>query len=196
MKTGTALLSVYHKEGIVDFARKLTECGWDLLASDGTAKALRAAGVAVRDVADIVGEPILGHRVVTLSREIHAALLARKDSPEDMDELARIGVPYIDMVCVDLYPLKEEIAKPEATRASVIEKTDVGGPTMLHSAAKGERIVICDPADRNRVLQWLDDGCPNGQEFVDTLAAKADAVVADYCLTASRYRGGKSDETN
>ena len=151
----TALLSVYHKKGIVDFARALTERGWDLMASGGTAKELIAAGLSVRDVGSIVGEPILGHRVVTLSREIHAGLLAR-ELPEDEEELKKLGLPRIDLVCVDLYPLQEAISKEGNTRLSVIDMTDVGGPTMLHSAAKGERLVVSDPADRMRVIEWLD----------------------------------------
>lgn len=183
----TALLSVYHKEGIVEFAQALVARDWDLLASGGTAKALLSANVPVRDIAKIVGEPILGHRVVTLSREIHAGLLAR-DIPEDVAELERLGLPRIDLVCVDLYPLAEEIAKPESTRASVIEKTDIGGPTMLRSAAKGERFVICNPRDRIEFIAWLDAGCPDEGEFKDCLAALAEATVAGYCLASSRYR--------
>jgi phosphoribosylaminoimidazolecarboxamide formyltransferase/IMP cyclohydrolase len=187
MNTKTALISVFHKEGIVEFAKALVSRGWNILASGGTAQALRDAGVAVRDVGDIVGEPILGHRVVTLSREVHAGLLARQ-IPEDEEILARLGLSRIDLVCVDLYPLSDAIADPGATRSSVIEMTDVGGPTMLHSAAKGERIVICDPADRQTVIDWLDQGRPDEERFIDRLNAKADAIVADYCLTASRFR--------
>jgi phosphoribosylaminoimidazolecarboxamide formyltransferase/IMP cyclohydrolase len=187
MDTKTALLSVFHKTGIVEFAKALVSRGWNILASGGTARTLQAGGVAVRDVGDIVGEPILGHRVVTLSREVHAGLLARR-IPEDEAELARLGLPRIDLVCVDLYPLSAAVADPNATRSSVIEMTDVGGPTMLHSAAKGERIVICDPEDRQTVIDWLDNGCKDEELFIDSLSAKADATVADYCLTASRFR--------
>ncbi|MFA4831492.1 MAG: hypothetical protein WC618_05005 [Patescibacteria group bacterium] len=189
MEDRTALLSVYYKNGIIEFAKALMALGWQILASGGTAKHLLAAGVPVRDIGEIVGEPILGHRVVTLSREIHAGLLAR-ELAEDEAELMRLGLPRIDLVCVDLYPLKEEIAKQGSTRESVIEKTDVGGPTMLHSGAKGERIVICDPSDRMKVIEWLKAGCPDEQNFIDQLDAKADAIVADYCLTSARYRSG------
>ncbi len=184
----TALLSVYHKEGIVEFAKALVARGWKLLASGGTAKVLLVANVPVRDVAEIVGEPILGHRVVTLSREVHTGLLARTIQ-EDIDELERLGLPRIDLACVDLYPLHEEIAKPGSTLASVIEKTDVGGPTMLHSGAKGERFVICDPKYRTKFIKWLDAGCPDEVAFREALAAHAEATVAEYCLTSARYRG-------
>jgi phosphoribosylaminoimidazolecarboxamide formyltransferase / IMP cyclohydrolase len=182
-----ALLSVYDKTGIEDFARALVAGGWRIYASGGTAKTLAAAGIATTDVADLVGgSAILGHRVVTLSREVHAGLLARP-VPEDLEELDRLGVPFIDLVCVDLYPLAEEIGSPGATTESVIEKTDIGGPTMLRSAAKGRRIVVSLPEQRARVLAWLADGEPDAAEFRNALAAQAEAVVADYCLASARY---------
>jgi len=185
-----ALLSVYDKTGIADFARELVGLGWEILASGGTAKALADAGVSVRDVATLVGGgEILGHRVVTLSREIHAGLLAR-DTKEDREELKKLGIPWIDLVCVDLYPLQDEIRSPKATRESVIEKTDIGGPTLLRSAAKGGRIVVCNSSDRAKVLGWLKQGQPDKENFLSDLAAKAEAVVANYCLESARYLGG------
>ena len=129
-----ALISVYNKDGIVEFGKQLVDLGFDILASGGTAKTLSSAGITVTDVATLVGGgAILGHRVVTLSREIHAGLLA-KDNSEDRAELEKLNIPFIDLVCVDLYPLTEEIAKADATLESVIEKTDIGGPTMMRSA--------------------------------------------------------------
>ncbi len=183
-----ALLSVYHKDGIVGFARELSALGWNMFASGGTARTVREAGVSVRDVAELVGGgAILGHRVVTLSREVHAGLLAR--IPEDEAEMAALALPYVELVCVDLYPLRAAIAAPNATLASVIEMTDIGGPTMLRSAAKGNRIVICDPADRPRVLSWLQEGQPDRDVFINALAAKAEYIVSGYCLESARYRG-------
>jgi phosphoribosylaminoimidazolecarboxamide formyltransferase/IMP cyclohydrolase len=180
-----ALLSVYHKEGIVEFAQALVKFGFKLYASGGTAKALSESGIPVTDVAELTGRgAILRHRVVTLSGEIHAGLLAGE---EDMEELHQLGLPRIDLVCVDLYPLQAEIERPGSTRESVIELTDVGGPTMLHSAAKGSRIVICDPADRQQVIKWLEDGRPNEEEFLTYLAAKAEFVVANYCGLSANY---------
>ena len=197
----TALLSVYRKEGIVEFARGLKELGWNILASGGTAKHLKDAGIEATDVAMLVGEPMLGHRVVTLSREVHAGLLA-KDTEEDRRELAARHVPFIDLVCVDLYPLEEEIARPRSVRESVVEMTDIGGPAMLRAAAKGGRIVVCDPEDRVRVLEWLkkhDDpiksaGADHGagyddDPFVQELAAKAEFVVARYGFASALYLG-------
>lgn len=185
----TALLSVYHKDGIVEFAQGLVALGWDIIASGGTAKTLREAGVLVVDCATIVGPPILGHRVVTLSREIHAALLA-KDNPEDRAELRRINVPFIDLVCVDLYPLEAELQRDGHTAESVTEMTDIGGPCMLRSAAKGRRIVISNPNDRRMVLAWLKAGRPMEKNFRKVLAAKAEQTVARYCQMSAFGIGG------
>jgi len=174
----TALISVFNKEGIVEFAKELEGMDWQIIASGGTAKVLIQAGVKVKDVAELVGgRAILGHRVVTLSREIHAGLLAR-DIYEDKRELEELGIPRIDLVCVDLYPLQDEIKKQDRTTDSVIEQTDIGGPTLLRSAAKGRRIVISDPSDRPLVINWLKKDEPNGEKFISYLAAKAEAVVA------------------
>jgi phosphoribosylaminoimidazolecarboxamide formyltransferase/IMP cyclohydrolase len=187
----TALLSVYDKKGIIDFAKGLLALGnWQIMASGGTALTLKGAGIAVKDVADLVGGgAILGHRVVTLSREVHAGLLAQP-TKADLKELRNLGIPFIDLVCVDLYPLAEEVAKPSATMESVIEKTDIGGPTMLRSAAKGRRIVISQPSQRNQVLAWLKAGEPDSKNFLDKLAADAEAVIADYCIDSARYSSG------
>jgi phosphoribosylaminoimidazolecarboxamide formyltransferase/IMP cyclohydrolase len=184
----TALLSVYDKQGIETFGRELVALGWQILASGGTAAKLQAAGVPVRDVAELVGgEAILGHRVVTLSRELHAGLLARPVK-EDLAELARLKVPFIDLVCVDLYPLAAEIAKPTASLDSVLEQTDVGGPTMLRSAAKGQRIVVADVATRQEVVAWLKAGEPDAAVFRRQLAARAEATVSAYVLESARYQ--------
>src|SRR6185503_2543333 len=104
-----------NKQGIVEFAKELVGLGFGIMASGGTAKVLSEAGIEVTDVASLVGgEAILGHRVVTLSREIHAGLLAR-DTDEDRKELEALNIPWIDLVCVDLYPLTEEISKQAST---------------------------------------------------------------------------------
>ncbi|MCX6745551.1 MAG: hypothetical protein NTX00_00865 [Candidatus Parcubacteria bacterium] len=191
-----ALISVYNKTGIVEFAKALVEMKeWFILSSGGTAKTLMAAGIPVTDVAKLVGgEAILGHRVVTLSREVHAGLLARK-IPEDDMEMAKLGLPYIDMVVCDFYPMKDIIAKPGATIDSVVEMTDIGGPTMVRSAAKGGRIVICDAADRQWVLDELkaNDGHLT-PEHLQWMRAKAEITVANYCLDSARFHSqGKFD---
>lgn len=182
-----ALLSVYDKKGIVEFAQGLLELGYTILASGGTAKCLEDAGMTVYDVAGLVGGgAMLGHRVVTLSREVHAGLLATH-SPEDIAEMAGLDIPFIDLVCVDLYPLIEEINREGCTTKSVIEKTDIGGPTMLRSAAKGQRIVVCDPIDRMQVLEWMRNGYQDFSKVVTELAAKAEFVISKYCLASAKY---------
>lgn len=186
-----ALLSVYDKTGIEDFAKGLADLGWSLYASGGTAKAIAAAGLDVKDVSELVGgEAILGHRVVTLSREISAGLLADKGSEADMAEMAKLKLPIIDLVCVDMYPLEEAITKPGAAKQDVIEKTDIGGPTMLRAAAKGRRIVLSHAEQRQPVLEWLKAGKPEEAEFLEKLSARAEYEVARYGLTLARHLGG------
>src|SRR3989338_1056601 len=181
----TALLSAYKKtDELADFARELKERGWDIWASAGTAKFLAEKGIESTDIATLVGEPILGHRMVTLSREIHAGLLARN---EDEAELKRLGLRRIDLVYVDMYPLQEEIKRPGATEESVIEKTDMGGPALLRSAAKGRRIVLSDPAQFKAALEYIDSlpaqaGGKSDPKYLAGLAAEAESVVAAYAL--------------
>lgn len=192
-----ALISVFHKDGIVEFAKELVELGWNIYASGGTAKHLGQSGVAVNDVASLVGGgAMLGHRVVTLSREIHAGLLSR-DIEEDVNELAKLSIPRFDLVCVDLYPLEAEINNPNHTRESVVERTDIGGPTMIRSAVKGGRIVICDPRDRQRVIEYLksETGSDSGSEnIIRELGSKGEYIISKYCMTSARYLSeGKYD---
>ena len=187
----TALISVFDKTGIVSFAKALSDIGFDILASGGTAKVLINAGIGVTDVATIVGEPILGHRVVTLSREIHAGLLAQ-DTEEDNAELARIGIPRIDLVYVNLYPLVDEINREEHSLQSVIEKTDIGGPTMLRSAAKGRRIVMFKPEQINTVLKTIvERDFMNGGKmrncFISALVAEAETEISNYCASSAGF---------
>lgn len=188
---GNALISVYDKTGVAEFAAGLEKLGWKVYASGGTAKKISEAGVAVTDVAELVGgKAILGHRVVTLSRELYAGLLADKSKSDDMEELASLNIPLIDLVCVDMYPLEEEIAKPGSTVKSVIEQTDIGGPTMLRAAAKGRRIVLSVAEQRQQVLDWLENGKPNETEFLEDLAARTEYEVTRYTLTLAKYLGG------
>jgi len=184
----TALISVYHKENIEKFAADLISMGWQILASGGTAKYLAEKGLKVKDTAEIVGgKDILGHRVVTLSREIHAGLLARTGVKEDMDELEKLKIPFIDLICADLYPLEEAIQKSDANFESVIEATDIGGPTLLRSAAKGGRIVICDWEDRSQIVESLKKEGDVDKEKRKELAAKAEYIVAKYCLASAQF---------
>jgi len=185
MTQKTALLSVFHKDGIADFARELVALNYRIIASGGTKRALEEAGIAAEDTAAFVGgQAILGHRVVTISREIAAGLLATES---DRAELTQLGIQWIDLVCVDLYPLQEAIAKPEADLELVIESTDIGGPLLLRAAAKGRRVVVCETADRARVIAWLKASEPEREQFIRGLAAKAEGVVAGYALLSARF---------
>jgi phosphoribosylaminoimidazolecarboxamide formyltransferase/IMP cyclohydrolase len=129
---------------------------------------------------------ILSHRVATLHPKIHGGLLAL-DTREHLAELEKYEIPWIDLVCSDFYPLEEEIKSGSATRESVIEKTDIGGPTMIRSGAKGRRITICDPKDRTLVIEWLKNNEPDREEFLNNLAAKAEIAIARYCSLSGEY---------
>jgi len=187
MKQKIALISVYNKEGITDFAKSLVSLGWKIISSGGTAKHLKDAGLTVIDLAEITDmPPILDHRVLTLHPKIHGGLLAL-DTPEHLAELEKYGIPWIDLMCSDLYPLGEEVKNPNATTESVIEKTDMGGVALLRSSAKGRRITICELSQRAKVLEWLKAGEPNKEEFLNNLAAQADFFVAQYSATSAWY---------
>lgn len=192
-RTRRAFFSVWHKiwqgRDIVEIARALVRKGWEIEASGGTCKHLRAGGIECLDIADRVGEPILGHRVVTLSREFMAGLLA-KDNEADRAELAKHGIPWIDMVVCTFYPLQEAIAKEDATPESVIESTDIGGPTMVRAAAKGRRIVVCDPDDYAQIIARLELGTLDDPDFVAALCAKAEYEVTRYTAASAMYHGG------
>ena len=154
----TALLSVSDKTGLVEFARGLVELGWALVSTGGTAKALRAAGLAVREVGDLTGFPeMLEGRVKTLHPAVHGGLLARRDKPEHMAALADHGIGTIDLVAVNLYPFEETAARAGESQEAIIEQIDIGGPSMLRSAAKNfaSVTVVVDPADYGRVVESL-----------------------------------------
>ena len=183
----TALISVYDKTGIADFAKELGQLGWKIISSGGTAKVLTDAGIQVTELSEVTGmPPILDHRVLTLHPKIHGGLLAL-DKPEHLAELQKYGIPWIDLVCSDLYPLEEETKNPNATKESVIEKTDMGGVALLRSSAKGRRITICEPSQRIEVINWLKAGEPNKEEFLNNLAAYSDALVARYSAISAEY---------
>src|SRR3989338_9340028 len=153
----TALITSYEKnEAVVRLAKTLTKNGWNILGSAGTTSYLKGHGIACKDVADIVGPPILGHRVVTLSREIYAGLLATTDA--DFAELERLHIARIDLVYVNLYPLEKETQNPQATPESVLEKTDIGGPTLLRAAAQGRPPAPSHPPQNTEVGTWLGKG--------------------------------------
>jgi phosphoribosylaminoimidazolecarboxamide formyltransferase / IMP cyclohydrolase len=155
-----ALLSVSDKTGLADFARVLAGRGYQLLSTGGTAKLLREAGLPVTDVSEYTGFPeMMEGRLKTLHPKIHGGLLCRRDNPEHLAQAKAHGIGMIDLVVVNLYPFEQTVAKPHCTLAEAIENIDIGGPSMLRSAAKNHAAVtvVCDPADYPRVLAALDD---------------------------------------
>jgi phosphoribosylaminoimidazolecarboxamide formyltransferase / IMP cyclohydrolase len=150
-----ALLSVSDKTGLSEFAAGLASLGWELISTGGTAAALRKAGLAPLDISDVTSFPeMLDGRVKTLHPAVHGGLLARRDLPEHMQAIAEHNIQPIDLVVVNLYPFRETASRPNVSPEDVIEQIDIGGPSMLRSAAKNfaSVTVVVDPADYNRVL--------------------------------------------
>src|SRR5688572_3580986 len=132
-----ALISVSDKTGIVDFAKELTSRGWEIISTGGTSKALRDAGIKAIDISSVTNFPeMLDGRVKTLHPAVHGGLLARRDLPQHMQAIAEHGIAPIDLVAVNLYPFRETAARAGVAPEDVIEQIDIGGPSMLRSAAK------------------------------------------------------------
>jgi phosphoribosylaminoimidazolecarboxamide formyltransferase / IMP cyclohydrolase len=193
-----ALLSVSDKSGIVEFAKSLSELGVRLLSTGGTAKLLADAGLPVTEVADYTGFPeMLDGRVKTLHPKVHGGILARRDLPEHMAALEKHDIPTIDLLVVNLYPFVETVSKEECSLEDAIENIDIGGPTMLRSAAKNHRdvTVIIDPADYATVL---DEMRSSGNEVSYAtnfkLATKVFAHTAQYDGAITNYLTSLTDE--
>lgn len=194
-KVKRALVSVSDKTGLAEFAKGLSELGVEILSTGGTAKMLREIGLNVKNVSEVTGFPeILDGRVKTLHPMIHGGLLARRDLPEHMEAIKNLQITPIDMVVVNLYPFEKTIMKPNVELEEVIENIDIGGPSMLRSAAKNHAsvAVVVDPADYPVVLAELKAN--NGELKPDTLrrlAVKAYSSTAKYDATISNYLGMK-----
>jgi phosphoribosylaminoimidazolecarboxamide formyltransferase/IMP cyclohydrolase len=186
-----ALLSVSDKTGVVELARELHGRGWTLLSTGGTARALRDAGLAVTEVSEVTGHPeMMEGRVKTLHPAVHAGLLGRRDNAEDVAQMQAHGYEPIDLVAVNLYPFRETVARPGATLADAIENIDIGGPSMLRSAAKNHASVwvVVDPADYPVVLAALDAGDDDrALRIRRELAAKVYAHTSDYDRAITEY---------
>jgi phosphoribosylaminoimidazolecarboxamide formyltransferase / IMP cyclohydrolase len=184
-----AILSVSDKAGLADLARGLAALGVELVSTGGTARALEAAGVPVRNVSDVTGFPeMMDGRVKTLHPRIHAGILARRDRPDDLDALDRHDIAAVDLVVVNLYPFAEAARKPELPFDSLIEEIDIGGPSLVRAAAKNFRhvLVVVDPADYPAVLEQLGrDGGPT-LEFRYDLMRKAFAHTAEFDQTIAQ----------
>lgn len=185
-----ALISVSDKTGVVEFAKGLVALGWEILSTSGTMKLLKKSGVPVTSVSDVTGFPeICDGRVKTLHPKIHGALLARRDIPEHMKELKDNDIDTIDLVCVNLYPFRETIAKPDVTMEDAVEHIDIGGPSMLRSAAKNwESVtVVCNPADYETILSEIKADGNTTRETRLKLSAKAYTHTAEYDMAISTY---------
>lgn len=185
-----ALISVSDKTGVVEFAKGLVALGWEILSTSGTMKLLKESGVPVTSVSDVTGFPeICDGRVKTLHPKIHGALLARRDIPEHMKELKDNGIDTIDLVCVNLYPFRETIAKPDVTMEDAVEHIDIGGPSMLRSSAKNwESVtVVCNPADYETILSEIKAEGNTTRETRLKLSAKAYTHTAEYDMAISTY---------
>ena len=185
-----ALISVSDKTGVVEFARELVALGWEILSTSGTMKLLREAGLPVTSVSDVTGFPeICDGRVKTLHPKIHGALLARRDIPEHMKALKDNEIETIDLVCVNLYPFRETIAKPDVTMEDAVEHIDIGGPSMLRSAAKNwESVtVVCNPSDYSTIISEIKAIGNTTRETRLALSAKAYTHTAEYDMAIATY---------
>ena len=185
-----ALISVSDKTGVVEFAQQLRSLGWEIIATGGTMKLLRDSNVEVINISDVTGFPeICDGRVKTLHPKVHGGLLARRDDESHLQALKDNGIEFIDMVCVNLYPFRQTIAKPDVTMEDAIENIDIGGPSMLRSAAKNYKdvTVVCDPADYATIIEEIKEG---GNTTVETrlqLSAKAYTHTAEYDSMIATY---------
>jgi phosphoribosylaminoimidazolecarboxamide formyltransferase/IMP cyclohydrolase len=184
-----AILSVSDKAGLIDFARGLAELGVEVYSTGGTHSALASAGVPVRSVSDLTGFPeIMDGRVKTLHPGVHGGILARRDRPQHLEELARHGLQTIDLVACNLYPFVETVSKADVSLEEALENIDIGGPTMLRSAAKNfaHVLVVVDPEDYGPVLDSLRRGAVAFEER-RRLAQKAFQHVALYDTAVAGY---------
>jgi phosphoribosylaminoimidazolecarboxamide formyltransferase/IMP cyclohydrolase len=184
-----ALISVSDKRGIVAFAQGLTQLGWEIISTGGTAAALRSAGIPVIPVDTVTGFPeLLDGRVKTLHPAIHGALLARRDRPEHLVAIRERGIEPIDLVAINLYPFQMTISQPGASFEDAVENVDIGGPSMLRSAAKNHEFVlpVCDPTDYTPVLEMLRHGAITAETRRE-LAAKVFAHTSDYDAAIAGY---------
>ena len=193
-----ALLSVYDKTGLVNFARALHESGHELVSTGGTQAAIANADIPVKHVEDLTGFPeILDGRVKSLHPKIYGGILARRDISEHNAQLAEHGIGTIDVVASNLYPFVDTVSRSDATLIDALENIDIGGPTMIRGAAKNfpHVIVVVDPAD----YEWIGERLATGkkeitQEERRSLARKAFQHVALYDTTIAQYLGSDALE--
>lgn len=187
-----ALVSVSDKTGLVPFVQELQNMGWEIIATGGTRKLLDANGVKTIGISEVTGFPeICDGRVKTLHPKVHGGILARRDVPEHMQTIKENGIQTIELVCVNLYPFRQTIAKEGVTMEDAIENIDIGGPSMVRSAAKNWRDVsiVCDPSDYDSVISEIREFGNTTTETRLKLSAKAYTHTAEYdCCIATYMR--------
>lgn len=184
-----AIISVSDKSGVVAFAQGLRQLGIDIFSTGGTRKSLQAAGIEVHSVSDLTGFPeILGGRVKTLHPAVHGGILARRDLPEHLSELGQNRIEPLDIIVVNLYPFVETVSKADVTLDEALENIDIGGPTMIRSAAKNfpSVLIVVDPGDYDGILERLRQGNMD-LEYRKRLAQKAFQHVALYDTAIAQY---------
>lgn len=190
MKIKRALISVSNKIDVVDFAKKLSKCGVEIVSTGGTGKAIRAAGVPVTYVSDLTGFPeIMNGRVKTLNPKIHGGILAVRDNPEHVQQMKDNDIEPIDLVVVNLYPFKKTIRKPNVTLEDAIENIDIGGPAMIRAAAKNFKFVtvITNPEHYDEIAALIKEHGEVPLDVRKKLAAEAFAHTADYDAAITKY---------
>ncbi|MBR0262059.1 MAG: IMP cyclohydrolase [Selenomonadaceae bacterium] len=190
MKIKRALISVSNKLDVVDFARKLSKCGVEIISTGGTGKAIRAAGVPVTYVSDLTGFPeIMNGRVKTLNPKIHGGILAVRDNPEHIQQMKENDIEPIDLVVVNLYPFKKTIRKPNVTLEDAIENIDIGGPAMIRAAAKNFKFVtvVTNPERYDEIAALIKEHGEVPLDVRKKLAAEAFAHTADYDAAITKY---------
>lgn len=195
MSKKRALVSVSDKSGLVEFVKGLQSLDWEIIATGGTKKLLDENGIKTIGISEVTGFPeICDGRVKTLHPKVHGGILARRDIPEHMATLAENGIQTIELVCVNLYPFKQTIAKPGVSFEEAIENIDIGGPSMVRSAAKNWKDVniVCDPADYDTVLEELRSNGWTSDETRLKLSAKAYTHTAEYDMMIAGYMREKA----
>ena len=185
-----ALVSVSDKSGLVEFVKGLESFGWQIIATGGTQRLLEQEGVKTIGISDVTGFPeICDGRVKTLHPKVHGGLLARRDEASHLEALKENGIEFIDLVCVNLYPFRQTIANPNVAMEDAIENIDIGGPSMLRSAAKNYKdvTVVCNPANYAKIIEEIK---ANGNTTVETrlqLSAEAYTHTAEYDSMIATY---------
>jgi phosphoribosylaminoimidazolecarboxamide formyltransferase/IMP cyclohydrolase len=196
VKIKTALVSVSDKSGVVDFAKKLSEMGVNIISTGGTAKKLSDAGINVVGVESVTGFPeMMDGRVKTLHPKIHGALLARRDKTEHAAAMKEHNIKPIDLVCVNLYPFEQTIAKPDCTLEQAIENIDIGGPSMIRSAAKNHKFVtvVTQPDQYDKVIEQMQkNGGAVSEALRSDFARVAFGLTASYDAAISKYLNAKA----